>query len=122
MRDRALVNWGGAHGVLEEMPRAPGLGDGSSGSLIPPGPCPLSAAAPRPGSYARPARGDVEIWVSLEGPPIRRLLSRCRVGGRSLFHPSLERLDLDRCEKTGRDPWSFMCRPDPFSGVGLEEL
>ncbi|XP_017518966.1 transcription elongation factor 1 homolog isoform X1 [Manis javanica] len=45
------------------MPRAPGLGDGSSGSLIPPGPCPLSAAAPRPGSYARPARGDVEIWV-----------------------------------------------------------
>ena len=71
----------GADGVLEEAPRAQGLGGGPSGDLTPPGPSGSQPAARRPGFYRRPAGGDAEASVSLEGRPTRLLLSPGRVGG-----------------------------------------
>uniref|UniRef100_A0A452V043 Transcription elongation factor 1 homolog n=1 Tax=Ursus maritimus TaxID=29073 RepID=A0A452V043_URSMA len=63
-----------AHGVQEEASRTPGLGGGLLGSLTPPDPSRLSAAARWPGSHGRPAGGVAETSVSLEGPFTRRLV------------------------------------------------
>lgn len=89
MKDRAGGLWGRVGlGALrlrgadwEEGPRAQGLGGGPSGNLTLPGPSGSQPAVRRPGFYRRPAGGDAEASVSLEGRPTGLLLSPGRVGG-----------------------------------------
>lgn len=62
---------GAAYGVLEEVPRAPGLEGGPSESLTPPGPSRLSAAVRRPGLYRREA--PPKLWSAWWDRPHSRL-------------------------------------------------
>lgn len=88
------------HGVLEEEPRAPCLEGGPSGSLTPPGPSRLSAAARRPGFYRREALP--KLWRARWDRPHSRLLNHGRIGGRPLFHPSLGGLGITSLLPKGR--------------------